>query len=80
MLDAGHVLQLRCTIITGGKRPCPFRSFRIRRFAALVLRRLCTSTSRTKPSWSTARQSQMFLSPAGDDGLVEVPFVTEPAG
>lgn len=28
--------------------PCPFSSFRIRRLAAFLLRRLCISTSRTK--------------------------------
>ena len=30
------------------------------RLAALAFLRLCTSTSRTKPSWSTARHSQCF--------------------
>ena len=31
------------------------------RLAALAFLRLCTSTSRTKPSWSTARHSQCFV-------------------
>ncbi len=39
----------RSVIITRGERPCPFRILRIKRIAALALRRLCTSTSRTKP-------------------------------
>jgi hypothetical protein len=34
-------------IITRGAWPCPFRSFRIKRFAAVALRRRCTKTSRT---------------------------------
>ena len=48
-------------IMTRGARPCPFRSFRISRLAALAFLRLCTSASRTKPSWSTARHSQCFV-------------------
>src|SRR5438067_13935359 len=46
---------------TRGARPCFLRSLRNRRLAAFLSRRLWTRTSRTKPSWSTARQSQCFL-------------------
>src|SRR5580704_2353581 len=46
---------------TRGARPCFLRSLRNRRLAASLSRRLWTRTSRTKPSWSTARQSQCFF-------------------
>src|SRR4051794_19721500 len=36
-------------------------SLRSRRLAACLSRRLWTKTSSTKPSWSTARQSQCFF-------------------
>lgn len=56
-LDAGHDLPLRRTVgskLVGDhdtwRTALPFRSFPINRLAALALRRLCTSTSRTKPS------------------------------
>src|SRR3954466_13334526 len=44
-----------------GARHCRFSSFRSKRLAARLSRRLWTSTSSTMPSWSTARQSQCFL-------------------
>ena len=53
-----HRKQSLSVIITRGARPRPFRSFRISRAAALAFLRHCTSTSRTKPSWSTARHSR----------------------
>src|SRR3954462_12355942 len=46
---------------TRGGRPWRLRSLRKRRLAALLSRRLWTSTSSTVPSWSTARHSQCFL-------------------
>ena len=36
-------------IMTRGADPCRFRSLRIKRLAAFVLRRLCTKISKTKP-------------------------------
>src|ERR1700751_5015702 len=46
---------------TRGAPPCFLRSLRNRRLAAFLSRRLWTRTSRTKPSWSTARQSQCLF-------------------
>jgi hypothetical protein len=43
-----------------GASPCFFRSRISKRLAALVFRRVWTISSRTKPSWSTARQSSVF--------------------
>jgi hypothetical protein len=66
-------------IITRGERPCPFRSFRIKRLAALALRRLCTNVE-NKTILIDGTPQPVFLSTDGDDDLMEVPFVTEPAG
>src|SRR5215210_4064014 len=68
VLDRGHHLTLRGAVArqlvrdhdTRG-RICRFSSLRSRRLAAFLSRRLWTRTSSTKPSWSTARQSQCFV-------------------
>src|ERR1700722_2513446 len=59
-LAAAQVFSLS-VISTLGARPCFLRSLRNSRLAAYLSRRLWTRTSRTKPSWSTARQSQCFF-------------------
>jgi hypothetical protein len=51
----------------------------IRRLAALALRRFCTSISRTKGVVIDGTPEQVFPSLDRHDGLVEVPFVPEPA-
>src|SRR5271165_6888128 len=63
MISRLAAAQLRSlsVISTRGARPCFFSSLRNKRLAAFLSRRLWTRTSRTKPSWSTARQSQCFL-------------------
>src|SRR3954462_11279626 len=47
--------------MTRGARHCFFSSFRSKRLAARLSRRLCTRMSSTMPSWSTARHTQCFL-------------------
>src|ERR1700730_2117695 len=59
-LAAAYLFSLSVTS-TRGARPCFLRSLRNRRLGAFLSRRLWTRTSRTKPSWSTARQSQCFF-------------------
>src|SRR4051812_21858729 len=46
--------------MTRGARHCRFSSFRSKRLAARLSRRLCTRMSSTRPSWSTARHTQRF--------------------
>src|SRR3954454_6082772 len=46
--------------MTRGGRICFLSSFRSRRSAAALSRRLCTRMSSTMPSWSTARHTQCF--------------------
>ncbi|NRP76128.1 hypothetical protein ILFOPFJJ_07052 [Ensifer psoraleae] len=62
-------------IITRGERTCPFRSFRIKRFAAFALHQQVEN----KPVPINGAPKPVFLSTDGDE-LVEVPFVTELAG
>src|SRR4051794_22435570 len=61
--------------ITRGARACRSSSLRSRRLAARLSRRLCTSTSSTRPSWSTARHSQCFSPAILIWDLVQVPLV-----
>jgi hypothetical protein len=59
-------------IITRGAEPCPFRSLRINRLAALALDQSVEGEAMLIDG--------VFLPANGDDDLVELPFVTEPAG
>ena len=59
---APYERSLSVTILFGAS-PCFLSSLTNNRLAALVSRRTCTISSRTYPSWSTARRSQCFRPP-----------------
>jgi hypothetical protein len=83
MLDAGHDPRLGRGVaaqLVGDQHPRHWslllQDLRNKRLAAFLSRRLCTGTSRTKLSWSTARPGPVLLA----EDLIKVPFAAPARG